>query len=128
MKNKFLFTLLIFTLLIPTQAIYAGGEEPKPGDVLCPPGAYLTGTENCLPLGPSQTLTNLAQQGIYLPLMPLTAAKPDPALVDSSLSFAKLNVDAYEPVALYGSPEDSANGSNPVNYIPAGETPLHLLQ
>ena len=122
MKNKFLFTLLIFTLLIPTQAIYAGGEEPKPGDVLCPPGAYLTDTENCLPLGPSQTLTNLAQQGIYLPLMPLTAAKPDPALVDSSLSFAKLNVDAYEPVALYGSPEDSANGSNPVNYIPAGET------
>ena len=60
MKNKFLFTLLIFTLLIPTQAIYAGGEEPKPGDVLCPPGAYLTGTENCLPLG---AIANAHQPG-----------------------------------------------------------------
>ena len=122
MKNKFLFIVLILTLLLPTQAVQADAEEPKPGEVLCQPGAYLITPENCLPLGPSQTLTNMAQQGIRLPLMPLTAASPDPALVESDLNFAKLNVDAYEPVALYGSPEDSANNSNPINYIPAGQT------
>ena len=122
MKTKILFIVLILTLLIPTQVVRADGEEPKPGDVLCPPGEYLTTPENCLPLGPSQILTDMARQGIRLPLVPLSAASPDPALVDSGLSFAKLNVDAWEPVALYGSPEDSANSSNPINYIPAGET------
>ncbi|MCD4673585.1 MAG: L,D-transpeptidase [Anaerolineaceae bacterium] len=122
MKNKLLLLLLILTLLIPTQTAHAEGEEPKPGEVLCPPGVYLNTPENCLPLGPSQALTELAHQGILLPLIPLPAASPDPALIDSDLRFAKLNVDAYEPVALYGSPEDSANSANPINYIPAGET------
>ena len=127
MKHKILTILFILGILLPARVVRAenipsSSEESKPGEVLCPPSAYLQTPQDCLPLGPSQTLTDLARQGIFLPLMPLPAAKPDPELVKSDLNFAKLNVAAYEPVPIYGSAEDAANGSNPINYIPAGET------
>lgn len=127
MRFKILSLFLVLTFIAPVPVVRAQsgsslGEEPKPGEVLCPPGAYLQTPEDCLPLGPSETLTNLARQGIFLPLLPLPAAKPDPALVESDLNFAKLNVNAYEPVALYGSAEAAASGANPINYIPPGET------
>ena len=50
--------------------------EPYPGSALCLPDAYLNTPGDCLPLGPSQTLTALAQKGLTFPPRPLPAAHP----------------------------------------------------
>lgn len=41
--------------------------EPETGAVVCEPGVYLTQPDDCLPLGPSNYLTDLARAGITLP-------------------------------------------------------------
>jgi hypothetical protein len=74
---------LIFSLLPPAAAQAqepAASPEPASGDVLCPPGVYLTPPGDCLPLGPSQTLTDLAHQGFAYPPTPLAALKRDESL------------------------------------------------
>jgi len=121
--------LLISTLagmlfiLNPARTVYAAGEdpgEPYGGDVLCQPAAYLAEPGDCLPLGPSQFLTELAKKGITFPLSPLPAVAPDAALNEVSLNYAKLNVDAGEPVALYPTLEAAQTGTNPSRFMAAG--------
>lgn len=51
----------------PAQAREAEPSEPYPGMPLCLPDAYIITPEDCLPLGPSQTLSEMAQMGMSYP-------------------------------------------------------------
>ena len=95
-------------------------SEPYSGQALCLPDAYLSAPGNCLPLGPSQTLTALAQKGLTFPPRPLPAAKPSSDLTKSPVDVARINVDKTEPAKIYATLEDAASGNNPVRSIAAG--------
>jgi hypothetical protein len=67
--------------------------SPQQAVVLCPPGVYTQPPEDCLPLGPSDYLGRLASQGITLPIQPLPAYSPDPALSKVDYFYAMLKAD-----------------------------------
>lgn len=85
MKNIplfFLFLSLVFSLL-PSRSVTAQNTvipEAEHGDVLCAPDVYLSDPGDCLPLGPSQILTELARQGFPHPTQPLAVLKRDNSL------------------------------------------------
>ena len=114
--------VILFGLLLSLhQSVSADNDEPYIGSTLCLPDAYLRAPEECLPLGPSQTLTDLAQQGISYPPRPLPASRPPRELTNSPVFIAKLNLKADEPGYVYGSLDDAATGNNPTRKIAAGE-------
>jgi hypothetical protein len=115
--------LLLFSTVAQTFPVQAAGsdkDEPYSGAVLCQPDAYLSEPGDCLPLGPSVYLTDLAKKGISFPPAPLPAVTPDSSLNNVDINYAKINVEASERVALYRSLEEAAAGTNPSNYLPAG--------
>ena len=85
MKNIplfFLFLSLVFSLL-PSRSVTAQNTmipEAEHGEVLCAPDVYLSDPGDCLPLGPSQILTELARQGFPHPVQPLAVLKRDNSL------------------------------------------------
>lgn len=92
----------------PANAQDVSPTEPDSGAVVCEPGVYLTLPSDCLPLGPSAYLTDLARQGISIPPRPLPAAKPDPSL--TQLPYRYFHLDkAIVPV--YGAPGETGAGS-----------------
>jgi len=94
-----LFILYIFSIL--PQAAYAQEPaptaEPESGGVVCEPGVYLSPSDDCLPLGPSAYLTDLARLGMTLPPRPLPASKPDPNLNLLPYKYFRLD-DDYVPI------------------------------
>ena len=118
---------ILALLLLPKGAVSAQAEsqssapaEPYPGQALCLPDAYLQSPGDCLPLGPSITLTELAQKGISYPPRPLPASKPPKELSVSPVQVAKINVDATQSVAVYATLDDAAAGTNAVRQIAPG--------
>ncbi len=116
---------LLLTLL-PAAPVAAnppaneGTGESYAGEVLCQPGTYLA-PGDCLPMGPSSRLTDLARQGIVYPPAPMAASQPGPSYNEVSSNYAKLNIDASEEAApIYSTLEDAVAGTNPVSYLPAG--------
>ena len=118
--NRLLTILLVLPMLagfpvIPAQASapLADAESDLP---LCLPGVYRTDPGDCLPLGPSTFITELAQRGISYPIRPLPAQKPDPALQyapDAYLSVTSCTISMYATL------EDAISGS-PVQSLGAG--------
>jgi hypothetical protein len=86
--------------------------------VLCLPGVYLEDPGDCLPLGPSAYLTELARQGLTLPIKPLPARPLNPILGEVPYSYARLYPQA---TPVYATLEDAVAESSPVTYIEAGE-------
>ena len=124
---------LIYTALLLTLILAAPGaavvhaqdsapnpEEPFAGDVLCLPGAYLIEPEECLALGPSTLLTDLARKGVSYPFQPLPAVNPPEELNQVDINYAKINIPATERTKLFSSPDEAANGANPIGYLDAG--------
>jgi len=66
------------------------GEEPLP---LCLPGIYHESPADCLPLGPSQYLTEMEEIGITFPQSPLPVREPDPALSEIQYQYAYVKND-----------------------------------
>jgi lipoprotein-anchoring transpeptidase ErfK/SrfK len=97
--------------------------EPDSGAVVCAPAAYLNEPADCLPLGPSVYLTDLARLGLTLPTRPLPAQKPDPALAKLPFSYLRLG---DEPAPLFsGIPGDPKNGYTSI--FPPGFTYISYL-
>jgi hypothetical protein len=74
---------LLLSLVLPANVAAQGtsaGEEPESGAVVCAPDAYLTSPSDCLPLGPSAYMTEMAKLGLTFPQRALPASRPDPAL------------------------------------------------
>lgn len=117
-----LFGLLLVQNATPAQAGDATptGSEPYGGQTLCLPNSYLQDPEDCLPLGPSQILSEMAHQGIPYPPRPLPANTPDDSLNEVSMQYAKINAEEGEQIAIYSSIEDASTGSNALRYLPAG--------
>ena len=81
--------------------------EPDSGAVVCAPGVYLVQPDDCLPLGPSSYLTDLARKGLSFPLRPLPASKPDPALAQLPYRYFHLD-DTNVPV--FSAPGETGSG------------------
>jgi lipoprotein-anchoring transpeptidase ErfK/SrfK len=119
--------LLIGAVLIdPQPAMAQSAAEPYPGQPLCLPDIYLSQPSDCLVMGPSKTLTDMAKNGEFFPPRPLPAAHPSPDLINSPVMIAKLNGDPTIPVNVYGSLDDAVAGVNAVRTIPAGKG-LHYV-
>jgi lipoprotein-anchoring transpeptidase ErfK/SrfK len=95
------------------------GEAAFAGEDICLPGAYLLPQEDCLAVGPSKTLTELAKKGLTVPLRPMPAASPDPELTKHPLNFAKVDVPFPEQAPVYSSLDSAIRGQNPVGSLPA---------
>jgi hypothetical protein len=94
--SLFLLVFSMFFSLLPAQPAIAQNfatAEADDGAVLCAPDVYLSDPGNCLPLGPSQTLTELARQGFPYPALPFAALKRDDAL--SQVPFLYYKITEY---------------------------------
>ncbi len=99
--------LFLFSVLIVSTAHAREIPEPESGGVVCEPGVYLSQPDDCLPLGPSAYLTELARSGMTFPPRPLPISKPDPSLVQIPYKYFRLDND-YVPV--YSSPGEKGPG------------------
>jgi lipoprotein-anchoring transpeptidase ErfK/SrfK len=90
-----LFTLTI--LLLPGQPGMVQAEtlppEDNAGAVVCPPDVYMQPPADCLPLGPSEYLTQMARLGMTFPLGMLPATTLDPSLKTLPYFYYKVNPD-----------------------------------
>jgi len=107
-----LLSLTMTALLIPLPIAAAAqdvreGEAPTPaeptgepfaGDVLCPADAYLQEPEDCLVLGPSMILTDLAKMGVTLPPPPLPARHTPNDLAEISYRYIRITYRGSVPV------------------------------
>ena len=119
--KRILFLLIGFSVLAtinPVQFVSARqaplADEPESGVVVCEPVAYPAHSEDCVPLGPSQYLSEMAQLGLTFPPRPLPAYKPDPSLAQLSHKYYHLDND-YVPI--YSSPGEKGTD---VNQFPPG--------
>ena len=112
--------IMLAALLLVHSNSAAQASEPYPGQALCLPEPYLVTPGNCLPLGPSATLTELAMQGISYPPKPLPGSKPPRELAISPVQVARINIAANEAVNVYANLDDAAAGINPVRTIAPG--------
>jgi L,D-transpeptidase catalytic domain len=84
---------------------------------LCLPGVYMNDPQDCLPLGPSSYITQMAVQGISFPL----PALPDRP-IDSSLGLIPFNYALLGegPTPVYASLEDAIAEKNAIRTIAPG--------
>ncbi|PKN93276.1 MAG: hypothetical protein CVU44_10310 [Chloroflexi bacterium HGW-Chloroflexi-6] len=122
--KKISFFLLVFSLffsLLPAQPAIAqnfAATEADDGAVVCAPDVYLSDPGNCLPLGPSQTLTDLARQGFPYPALPFAALKRDDAL--SQVPFLYYKITEYT-TNTYSSLDGAINKSGALRQIGPGD-------
>src|SRR5215207_9423689 len=99
-KNIFLYAVvgvLLFSLL-PNASTLAQDtssfEESESGAVVCAPDVYFASPGDCLPIGPSSHLTEMAKLGLTFPPRPLPAYRPDPSLTQLPYLYFKLEEDS----------------------------------
>ena len=95
--RRTLLTIFLLVALLPTGNLTASAQsngsadpEPEAGAVVCPPGVYRSTPYGCLPLGPSEYLTQNAAEGIPDPILPLPAYSPDKSLNDLPFQYFKV--------------------------------------
>jgi lipoprotein-anchoring transpeptidase ErfK/SrfK len=109
--KKIFVALSTLTLFLSTHIVHAQDTPPPPepdsGGIVCEPGIYLAEPSNCLPLGPSTYLSDLARLGMTIPPRPLPASKPDPGLTQLPYLYFHLDND-YVPI--YSAPGEKGPG------------------
>ncbi|HLO14426.1 MAG TPA: L,D-transpeptidase [Anaerolineales bacterium] len=115
-RKRFLYVLIVSLALIalPYARATAQGtlidEEPESGAVVCAPDVYESPPGDCLPLGPSAYITEMAKLGLTFPQRALPAYKPNPALTQLPYLYFKLDDDI---VPILSAPDDnSATGQS----------------
>ncbi|MGZ9221056.1 MAG: L,D-transpeptidase [Anaerolineales bacterium] len=92
----------MLSLSVTAYAPPAQGEptdgDVESGAVVCAPGVYLEAPGDCLPLGPSVYMTEMAKLGLTFPQRSLPAYKPDPSLAQLPYFYFKMNEDDYVPI------------------------------
>ena len=114
MHRPLMILLLFFTVStlvsIPSTAQGTTPQgEPESGAVVCVPDVYIVAPGDCLPLGPSVYLTDMARLGLTFPPRPLPAVKPDPGLTQLPYSYFRLEND-YVPVV--SAPGETVGGQS----------------
>jgi lipoprotein-anchoring transpeptidase ErfK/SrfK len=99
MKKLFPIILCISLLFQPVDnsISLAQGTEPDSGAVVCAPNVYFTEPDDCLPIGPSTYLTDMAKLGLTFPPRLLPSYKPDSELTKLPYRYFHLDKD-YVPV------------------------------
>jgi hypothetical protein len=99
--------------------------KPAPGQALsasltplCVPGIYLVDPQDCLPLGPSAYRTQLANQGLSLPLVSLPFHPVEASLGELPYNYALLGEGQTK---VYASLQDAIAGTNVVRVIDPGK-------
>jgi len=121
MKLKLTNLILMISLLSAPVPVTAQGDTPAQeafeGAVVCAPDVYLIAPDDCLPIGPSVYLTNLAHLGFTLPIRPLPAVRTDPAL--AILPYQYFHVSNDIALKFYPSlPDAQAKSENAIVYSP----------
>ncbi|HLF72731.1 MAG TPA: L,D-transpeptidase [Anaerolineales bacterium] len=98
MKKTFLLFLaavlsLNFTARAPHSQDGTTSGDFESGAVVCAPDVYLEAPGDCLPLGPSVYITEMAKLGLTFPQRSLSARKPDAALTQLPYRYFKLEED-----------------------------------
>jgi len=95
MKKLLLLPLgMIATMIFAhSSTTSAQGTEPESGAVVCAPAVYFELPGDCLPLGPSAYLTEMANLGITFPPRPFPSSKPDPGLTQLPYLYFHLEED-----------------------------------
>ena len=129
--KKNLIRLIVFAALtvlfasIKSQSVRAAeGVKSYSGEVLCLPDVYQQTPSDCLPLGPSDFLTSMANKGILIPFRPLPAYSASPEMILTPFTYLKTGGNSF-PV--YTSLED-AEARNPSSYMEAGKKYLSIIQ
>jgi hypothetical protein len=135
MRNSFhgifILSIVLTITITPSGLVWAqdGSEPGLPGEddiyeglPICAPDVYLVTPEDCLPVGPSQNLTDWAEKGLAIPLKPLQASKPSPAYTELNQKYAKLNLLPGVQAAYYPNIESAVQGFGALSRLPAGET------
>lgn len=97
-------------------------KDSYEGKPLCMPGAYLIDPVDCLPMGPSNTLTHWARKGMTFPLRPLPASHPDPSYTLLDRNYAKINLLPGAQASWYPNLESAVAGWGALSTLPPGET------
>lgn len=103
----FFWGLTLATSLIPGSITAAQSEEPESGAVVCAPNAHAALPDDCLPLGPSAFVSEMARLGLTFPPRPLPAFKPDSSLTDLPYRYFRLDED---DVPMLSGPAGNENG------------------
>ncbi|NSW53921.1 MAG: L,D-transpeptidase [Anaerolineae bacterium] len=101
-------------LFAAPQTVSAADDPILP---ICLPDAYLYDPQDCLPLGPSQTLTELAQDGIRLPEPPLPMHRTPYAY--SYVDYQYIKVTTEGAINVYDSLA-GAVADSPLRSMPGG--------
>jgi hypothetical protein len=99
---------------VAAKQVIAETREP----ILCLPGVYLSDPQDCLPLGPSDYLTQMASVGMNFPLLSVPSHPIDSALGLVPFNYAVLGEDR---TPVYTSLDDAIAGKNEVRYIEPGK-------
>lgn len=91
--------------------------ENNSGSILCVPAAYLQAPDDCIPLGPSKYITDLATEGFDYPLKPLQVSHPDQSLMDLPYHYYKVNNTG---TSFYPSPQAACSKKGAVSVLPPG--------
>jgi len=120
-KPLLILSILIvsFLTVLPVTAQNTSAVEFDGGEVLCPPGVYFSNPGDCIPLGPSQTLTERARNGFSHPPRPFLAMLRDESL--SRVPYQYYRVTAYT-INTYATLEDAQNKTNPIRQVGPGES------
>jgi len=133
-SRRILIVLILIPLLLThTSVVFAQDsvdpelpnyeyEETYEGLPLCLPGVYLIAPSDCLPMGPSETLTTWARKGFSIPPKPLAASHPDASYLALDKQYAKLNLQSGVQAAWYPSLDAAIAGWGASSTIPIGET------
>ena len=110
MNKRLLIAILtgLFLALIPSTALAEGTEE---GSIpLCPPDIFYYSTQDCIPLGPTAYLLDMAEIGITFPETPLPIQNPDPSLADLEYKYAYV-LPARTPAPIFRTLNDAVNNN-----------------
>lgn len=111
--KKMIFLILAGVLSLSfTSYVPSVQDEPMNGDfdsgaVVCTPDVYFEAPGDCLPLGPSVYMTEMAKLGLTYPQRSLSARKPDASLTQVPYRYFKLEEDS---VPLLSGPGGSGTG------------------
>lgn len=127
MKRQGFFALLalIFMTFLPTPVQAEGFEEELLP--LCPPGVFYDNTQDCIPLGPTAYLMDMAEKGITFPETPLPIQNPDPELSDVTHKYAYVT-SRRAPIYLTLNDAIKSNKESIVRWTTPGFTYVSITQ
>jgi lipoprotein-anchoring transpeptidase ErfK/SrfK len=107
--------------VFPVKLVGASSDskpEDNSGAIVCSPDAYIQPPDGCLPLGPSEYLTELAHLGMTLPIRSLDEGPADPGLRE--LPYLYYKVDPTTGTGFYPSLDAAQDKSGAERIIPPG--------